>query len=175
MELEKIFEAAENEPFWLMENDELLSENPFVIRHGKLFDRLDAIRDDVIGKAIRGVVVPVKLAVGKIGEGEEYFYINISGEAECRENKDDLLDIFNIITGNAFRTEAEAEAGKHRVLSVVRGLGEIGMCLFPAGIGQPMNLASAILEITNREHMSDEESMPGVLMEGFARMKNEEE
>lgn len=167
-----IFGVEEGVQIWLRENGELLKENPFSVTKGKLFDRFDSIRDDILGKAIRGAVEPMRLSLGKIDKGEKYFYIKRNGDLVERESGDEIIDIFNIIIGNVFHVEAEAKEAKPRVLSTISGLAEIGLCLFPSGIGRPMPLASSILEITTKERIEDEE-MHGVLRESFSDLEKE--
>lgn len=162
-----IFGVDEGEQIWLKEGDELLKENPFSVAKGKLFDRFDSVRDDVLGKAIRGAVEPMRLSNGKVSNGDTYFYIKRDGDVAERESEGELLDIFNVIIGNVFHLEDDARESKERVLSVINGLDEIGLCLFPSGIGRPLPLASSILEITSLEKLEEEE-MHGVLRECFS-------
>ena len=170
MSVAEILGVKEKEPVWLKENGVLLRGNPFFVVQDKLVDNFDAVRDDVLGKAIRGAVEQVKMGGGRVNG--KYFWVDEKGVIRERENNGELFDIMNTILGNAFKTKDDAAAADMRVLSTLRGLDEIGICLFPTGIGNPLGLAAAILDVTSREQFS-EEAMPGILKECFAEMHDD--
>ncbi len=158
---------------WLQENGEMLTESPFYVRSGTLYDRHDQIRDDILGKAIRGSVTVMAGVSSFAEEGTQYNFVNQSGEIKRKFYRGDLVDILNAVIGNIFDDNPK-ESERERILSVFRGLKDMRMNIFPNGIENPVAVGNRIIEITRKERMpkkDDDETLPGVLRESFKTIK----
>ncbi len=169
--LQDIFDGRkEKESIWLSEDGKPIEENPFYVANETLYDRYDHIRDDILGKVMRGKVVVSDMKVTTLKKGDHYLFFNETGTVKKKLYRNDVLDLFNIVTGNCFNEEPN-ENDKVRITSIHEALRAMGTNLFPYGInGDHVEIRNRILAITENLKPSTEETMPGVLRESFRKL-----